>query len=305
MKTCSTIETFLRGWPGRLGRLAERGKIARQDLGRELHWRYGGGKPFFERYFDELFRAHTWCFIVGCNNSGTSLLQRALENTGQISTLPQEGQMYTRVFRRARKRGHERVWAEYLDELIVPRSAPLDPALRLLFDWMRGLPHPISPMIVEKTPANVARMGWLDGAFPTAHFIGLVRNRYAVVEGIKRKGKQPIVHAARHWNAVNELLLKESSGVRRYLEVRYEDLVDQPEITARRIVDFLGLDNEAMSAAMHARYQLKHMAEGEASVVRNFNRDSIAKLTKEEHAEIIKYAAPMLDHFGYADGAQT
>lgn len=305
MKTYSSIDTFLRGWPGRFGRLAERGKIAGQDLRRELHWRYGGSNRFFERYFDELSRAHTWCFIVGCNNSGTSLLQRALENTGQISTLPMEGQMYTRVFKRARKRGHERVWAEYLDELIVPRDAPLDSAPRLLFDWMRDLTHPIAPVIVEKTPANVARMGWLDRALPTAHFIGLVRNGYAVVEGIRRKGRQPIVHAARHWNAVNELLLKESVGVRHYLEVRYEDLVDQPETTARRVADFLGLESAAMSAALQARYQIRNMAEGEASGVRNFNQGSFARLTGEECAEIIRHASPMLDHFGYAHGVRA
>jgi hypothetical protein len=302
MKTYSALDTYVRGWPGRLGRLADRGKIAQQDLGRAMHWRYGGGRPFFERYFDELSNAHAWCFIVGCNNSGTSLLQRALENTGQISTLPLEGQMYTRVFKRARKRGHERVWGEYLDELIVPREAPLDQAPRLLFDWMSDLPHPISPVIVEKTPANVARMGWLDRAFPTAHFIGLVRNGYAVVEGIRRKGKQPIDHAARHWNTVNELLLRESAGVRRYLEVRYEDLVDQPEATARRIADFLGLESEAMSAAMQARYQINNMAEGEASEVRNFNQGSLDRLTAQERAEITRYASPMLDHFGYTAG---
>jgi hypothetical protein len=213
--------------------------------------------------------------------------------------------MYTQVFRRARKRGHERVWAEYLDELIVPRGAPLDPAPRLLFDWMRDLPRPIAPVIVEKTPANVARMGWLDRAFPTAHFIGLVRNGYAVVEGIRRKGGQPIDHAARHWNAVNELLLKESAGVQRYLEVRYEDLVDQPDTTARRIAEFLGLESAAMSAALQARYQIRNMAEGAASEVRNFNQGSFARLTSEEYAEIIRYASPMLDHFGYVDGAQA
>jgi hypothetical protein len=64
----------------------------------------------------------------------------------------------------------------------------LRPVPRLLFDWLEALGTPLSPRILEKTTANAVRMRWLHQAFPRSAFIGVVRNGYAVAEGIRRKG---------------------------------------------------------------------------------------------------------------------
>ena len=71
----------------------------------------------FERAAPALLAAHDWVFVVGCNNSGTTLVHDALAATGAFSYMPHEGQRYTDGVRRSVKRGHERVWSEYLDEL--------------------------------------------------------------------------------------------------------------------------------------------------------------------------------------------
>ncbi|TCJ17936.1 sulfotransferase [Parasulfuritortus cantonensis] len=300
MRKEHVMTTLSSDWVARFHRYKEKSAVLAADATRSIEWHIGGGKRYFNRYFDELVSAHKWCFIVGCNNSGTSILQRVLENTGQVSTLPMEGQMYTRIFRRARKRGHERVWSEYLDDLVVRRDASKERARRLLFDWMRDLQLPIAPVIVEKTPANVARMRWIDSNFPTAHFIGLVRDGYAVCEGIKRKGRQPIAHAAKHWAMVNEIMLEESCHVRNYLRVSYEDITDDPEQVSTRIAEFLNLDKRKISESFRHKYQIHNMADGRESAVVNYNSESIKRLSQDEINLVEKIAAETLNKLGYA-----
>ncbi len=291
--------TLTSDWSARFSRYREKSTILVADATRSIEWHFGGGKRHFNRYFDELVSAHKWCFIVGCNNSGTSILQRILENTGQVSTLPKEGQMYTRVFKRARKRGHERVWSEYLEELIVSHEKPSEPASRLLFDWMRDLPLPIAPVIVEKTPANVARMRWIDRNFPNAHFIGLVRDGYAVCEGIKRKGRQPISHAAKHWARVNEMMMEECNHVKRYLQISYEDITENPEQASTKLAEFLNLDKNKISESFRQKYQIHNMAEGKESAVVNYNSESTIRLNTDELDTVEQIAAQTLSKLGY------
>src|SRR5688572_10986722 len=117
-RTMMLTNTMDRRWITRkFRRVRRRAGLRLCDLQRAFDWHLGGGRIFFERYYPELARAHKWCFIVGCNNSGTSLLQSILERTGQISTLPSEGQLYTTVLARSNKRQHGRIWSDYLDEL--------------------------------------------------------------------------------------------------------------------------------------------------------------------------------------------
>jgi hypothetical protein len=150
----------------KLNRVRRHAGIKLCDVTRTLDWHFRGGKIFFDRYYSELVNAHKWCFIVGCNNSGTSLLQSILERTDQISTLPTEGMLYTTVLARSTKREHRRVWTEYLHQFQMNGSDSVEHAPRLLHDWMRDLPAPVHEIIVEKTPANAVRMEWLQKAFP-------------------------------------------------------------------------------------------------------------------------------------------
>jgi hypothetical protein len=191
----------------RIARAKKRLGIKKVDMVNDLSWHLLGGRRFFSQFWQEVAGSHRWVFVIGCNNSGTSVLQRLLEWTGQISTFPLEGQLYTQVVKRDRNPKFTRVWTEYVSELqLLPGEVP-EKRARLVHDWMINLPQPLQQVIVEKTPANTSRARWLQEVFPDSRFIGLVRNGYAVTEGINRKAGQPYARGARHWNAVNKLLL--------------------------------------------------------------------------------------------------
>ena len=217
--------------------------------------------------------------------------------TGKVSTLPAEGQIYTRVFNRAERRGYERVWSEYANDLALAPSAPTESVPRLLHDWLRSLELPIASVILEKTPANVVRAEWLQQAFPNSYFVGLVRNGYAVCEGIRRKGRKSLDRAARHWNLVNRSLVECSSRLRNYIEVRYEDLVDDPRRTTAELLSFLGITAAAGQQPLSGETRVRD----DHVEIRDFNIESISRLTDSDRAMIIQNASEMLDHFGYQD----
>jgi hypothetical protein len=277
----------------RMMRITLRSSRAVKDIDRLISWHTTGGKRFFTRYAPELIRAHKWCFIVGCNNSGTSLLQHLLESMANISTFAHEGQRYTRALKRAEKRGHERVWFEYVDELRMTQNDSQTCVPRLLHDWMRELTVPIHETILEKTTANAVRMEWLQTVFPRSYFIGLVRNGYAVTEGIRRKGHKPVSRGARHWNNVNRTLIEDSKNIARFMLVRYEDLVENPAGMAGSLCDFLDLHTDNIPQIHNT------VVSNQESRIVNMNAESFERLSRQDLAEIYTEASEMLDYFGY------
>jgi hypothetical protein len=170
---------------------------------------------------------------------------------------------------------------------------------RLLHDWMRDLPTPIHEVIVEKTPANTVRMEWLQTVFPRSYFIGLVRNGYAVVEGMRRKNRKPIEQSAHHWNLINEILIQQAAQVDHYLEIRYEDLTNNLIGTAEQLAKFLELGSDHFSAAMGGQFSFETIVGVAPQRIRNLNAESIASLTADDIETIRAKATPMLDYFGY------
>ena len=279
------------GLKARGDRFFRRGVIWAGDLRRWASWHTGGAR-FFHRYGPTLAQAYRWCFIAGCNNSGTTLLQDLLVELEGVVTLPHEGQRYTRALRRASFRGHERVWTEKLTA--VRMNAECDPArvARLLHDWHGALDAVPGSMVVEKSTTNAVRMRWLQAAFPGSRFVGLVRNGYAVTEGIKRKGHKSVERAARHWRAVNEIMLLDAEEIQEFLLLRYEDLVSGEAQALGRLAAFLGIQEEELTGAFA---RLGHRW-GEIS---DRNAASIDALSSAERTRIEEIAGPTLRRFSY------
>ncbi|QKT02460.1 sulfotransferase [Ectothiorhodospiraceae bacterium 2226] len=266
-------------------RLLRQGGQAWGDFERALSWHVGGGRRFFERHYADVAGAHEWCFIVGCNNSGTTLLRTLLNELDGVCGFEQEGRMATLALTRGGERAIRRVWTERLDKFRMRPGEQPEVAPRLVHDWMHTLGEDVDRMIIEKTPANAVRMQWLQEVFPRSYFIGLVRNGYAVSDSIRRRGKKPLARAAAHWNTVNRVMLEDARGVDKFLAVRYEDIAQRPETALKDIARFCG---RSWSGSLRIPVQ-------------DMDRASLARLTHEEVETVRRHAAQMLDHFGYAD----
>ena len=273
---------------GRIARLKARLVLKLQDVKRSLSWYFLGGRRFYGRHAEDIVAAHKWCFIVACNNSGTSLLQSLLERSGEVSAMEHEGHRYTRVFERANRKHYERVWSEYLDDLRMDSNDSISCLPRLIHDWMGALQFPLKNIIIEKTTVNAVRMTWLQKAFPQSYFIGLVRNGYAVTEGIRRKGKKSVERGAKHWSIVNKIMLEESKKLDNYLELRYEDIVLNPDETSKRISQFLNIDKSKIENAMRSEYSFETIRGKDAQTIVDMNKESLDMLDDDDRKKNIQ-----------------
>ena len=133
-------------------------------------------------------RDKTWVFVVGCYNSGTTLLSELLGHHPDISALPDEGQFLTDQLPQDYMLGLPRMWVNREDLFRLDENGTGPDPVRLEKEWAMRLDC-TKRVLLEKSPPNTARTRWLQANFSNAHFIGITRNPYAVAEGISRKAE--------------------------------------------------------------------------------------------------------------------
>lgn len=241
-----------------------------------------------------------WVFIVGCYNSGTTLLAELMSRHPEISGMPTEGHFVTDQFIKDFDIGLPRMWVDRPDLFRLTEADEGPDVIRLKKEW--GMRLDLSkPVLLEKSPPNSARTRWFQKHFENAHFIGIIRNGYAVAEGISRKGDPkhiadgwPIERSANQWYQSNKVLEEDAKHLKHFTWVKYEDLVSSPQETLNSLAAFLGLP---AFPEMESTESFKIHERDDA--LRDFNASSINKLTKEQIAKINAVAEDGLRAFGY------
>ncbi len=254
-------------------------------------------------------------FVMGCSNSGTTILWNALKSHPAICGPPVEGQeldgMPLPMIHFMGKHTF-RMWAHYLHEQ-PPKKGDGDdvPGSRLPYyftekNWsiehQQRIEKTYQPYLkpnarlCDKSPAHTLRARFIQRCFPDATFIGVVRNGYAVAEGIVRKRKfdperpqfrglyTEINDAAWQWRKANEVLLSYHNYLNRFTIVRYEDLVLNPKKTLHNLLDFCRLDKDTFQIPILNNQK---------------NREQISQLKNDEMKTITRIAEPMLRQIGY------
>ncbi len=201
-------------------------------------------------------------FVVGSPRSGTTLLRFILSShpriyippeTGFIPSLPQVAGAelslaeVTRLLERIGRLNRE--WDGLVQDMPAFHKALPKPTLDNVLDALYRLKIAAHGAVRwgDKTPNYVLHISTLSQIFPTAQFVHLIRDgRDATLSAQKKWGEQ-------NWYMDNYYLLKNwvravergrevghTLGAGRYLEVRYEALVDQPGPVVQRICAFLG-----------------------------------------------------------------
>lgn len=152
-----------------------------------------------------------------------------------------------------------------------------------------------------------ARISYLNSLFPDALFIHIIRDGRAVVNSLmnvkfwidgggvvapywnnglqsryieewEASGRSKLVLAAVQWKNIIELARAESGALdgHRYLEVRYEDFMDNPEATLTRLNEFCGLSQ----SSSQRRYLLKNarLKDMNSKYRERFNQDELDAL---------------------------
>ena len=245
-------------------------------------------------------RPEKWVFVVGCYNSGTTLLSEVLGSHRLISALPTEGQFLTDQFAADSALGLPRMWTRREDLYRLTEHDKGPDVRRLKKEWGMRLDLRKS-ILLEKSPPNAARTRWFQKNFENAHFIGIVRNGYAVAEGISRKAEPkhlasgwPIELSAYQWKRSNEVLAEDSQYLKHFMWVKYENFTDNVSGELIRISEFLGIENDphidpSSDWSIHERKQS----------IRNLNKASIERLSIDDIRKINSVAGDALKQYGY------
>ncbi len=272
-------------------------------------------------------------FVVGAARSGTTLLQSMIDAHPDIA-LVGELHFFDQILR-LREAIPEPLGAEAGDRLrrgilachaiqfvpgiedaldrALPRLAA-DPRatygllFRLLLEAFREMRG--AARVGEKTPGNVRYLAEIVHLFPDARIVHILRDpRDSISSRIRYPFSSPsVIFNTLLWKIemihAFDFAAAEGRGAERYMEVRYEDLVREPERLLRRICDFIGVDFRTAMLDGHRRAD--RVVRGEhwkAGIAEPVNRRSVGawrqRLTSAEVGLIEAVGGRYVEQSGY------
>ncbi|HEX5882849.1 MAG TPA: sulfotransferase [Actinomycetota bacterium] len=244
---------------------------------------------------------HRLVFVGGLHRSGTTPLARCLAAHRQISGFANtgaeedEGQHLQTVYPPARAYGGPGRFARH-PAAHLTESSPLltpDTAARLLDQWR---PHwdLARPVLVEKSPPNLLMTRFLQGAFPDARFVMVVRHPAIVSLSTRKWARLSSLGALLdHWFAAHRRFEDDAPFIHRLLVVKYEHLVADPERTLAEIAAFLELDGDIPTGGIDTRRSATYERQwADLAAAGPWRRERFRGLCRRHEAAA--------NHFGYS-----
>jgi hypothetical protein len=246
-------------------------------------------------------------FIMGAMGSGTTLLRLVLDSHPHIA-IPQET-----GFMRAYN-AHQFIPFKWSGRNWATRLGwdrkELDEQLRLFYDtlFMRYAQEHGKQRWGEKTPLHVWHISKMARLFPDAVFVGIVRHPGGSVASNMRRWGYSLGKAAVHHDRYNREIARQAARYpKRFVLLRYEELLLQPEPVMRELLEWLG---EPWSDQVLAHHSVQAGRGGKATVEgRNKVDDPIdvsridkwARTMEAEHkVTLAQRLGDLADLFGYA-----
>lgn len=253
-------------------------------------------------------------FIVGCARSGTSILGELIAAHPDVKYVFEAFDVWEVVGKGAND--SHRFTAEMA-------TAAHRARLRRWAEKERGR----AGLLLEKCPRNVLRIPFLQAVFPEAKFVHIVRDgRDVACSMLPGAGGKDWLHlrppawkgifeahdgavrCAYGWREIMTSALDDLKSVP-HLQIRYEDLVFDPEALASRVLNYLELPpspavtafcgkiQDSTRGSYHAQKQVEWYRENHAKRVGRWREN----LTEAEQHQISAALAPMLQRLGYED----
>ena len=264
---------------------------------------------------------NTHLFVVCANNSGSTFLAAALGTSPSAWRLPLEGHRVRGYVGPVPKRMRcpdapppDLLWAarqEWIEALADPARHNW-PLTRKAWYFQAVASDPNASVFVCRSQMHLLQVGQLAAAFANARFLFMVRNPYAVCEGICRRYRTRLTHlyeqgfvragrslermAAEHvvtcmaWQRRN-IDAQRGSGA----FFTYEAMCESPRQVARRISSLVP---ELAGVELRQRLAVKDYHEW----LTDMNPRQLANLTSEQIATFNQVFQPrreLLRHFGY------
>jgi hypothetical protein len=209
-------------------------------------------------------------FVIGMTRSGTTLMRLMLDSHPKL-TIPPETHFIPDVIKAfndgrdapaevARVMTRSRRWADFgiaADDLRreLEKLRPLTrPEMALRTFYRLYAKRQRKARWGDKTPGYATKVRRIKRTLPEARFIHMIRDGRDVALSLRdREAGLTTEQAARRWRHRINRTRRAAHDVPDYIEIRYEDLVADPEATLRRICDHIQLDYSPRMLDYHRR----------------------------------------------------
>ncbi|NOZ39397.1 MAG: sulfotransferase [Planctomycetes bacterium] len=290
---------------------------------------------------DTLRGTNPYVFLVGSPRSGTTMLKRMV-NAHPSLAITRETHWIPRFYEKrkgvtAEGRVNEKLIDllfehHRFDQMKIKRKALLkivreQPDLTyanlvgLIFDHFGRRKN--KPLVGDKTPTYVRKLPVLHELWPAARFVHLIRDGRDVWLSMrqwrmaaKSAGKfptwnvDPLVTTALWWKALVGMGCRDGRAIGngQYCELKYEQLVAQPEIECKKLAHFLDLPHvEAMERYYEGRSQTDEQLSTNAAWLPPTpgRRDWRTQLEAKDLEKFEAAAGDLLDQLGYERRCST
>jgi len=250
---------------------------------------------------------NTHLFIICPNNSGSTFLKEALSTCMQTWNLMKEGQ-HTHGFAgpSTRKTRSPLLWAADPESIATFTDSNLYnwPTTRLSWYFQAYSYNPKASIFATKSPPFLLNVEQLQKHFNNAKFLLMVRNPYAVIEGIIRRRRKikyqdiDLIHiAATHIMTCFKFQQKNIEGYPLCSTFfTYEEMCEEPNKVEQKVKM---LAPELNDLILDQRLAVKGLYNEK---LRNMNTQQISRLNSEQIKQINQVFQPyseLIEYFGY------
>jgi hypothetical protein len=263
-------------------------------------------------------------FVVGMNGSGTSMLTESLGRHPDLYAFPGETRMIPHYIDRAPRYGNlenddnfQRLW-----KYVISSAPDLEvfndhKPLPMPDNW-REFPRDLASILdavfrqfagrhgkkrwCEKSPNNSEHILRIAELFPDSKFVHIIRDgRDCAASTLRRQFRNPELSINRWRKVVADARAQGRTLEDRYLEVKYEELTNDPEYWMKQICAFLDLvfDPNVLQSAMPQSGQQESRPDGYVGRIEPNSQRFKKQFDAATIEQLELIAGDMLNELGY------
>ena len=235
-------------------------------------------------------------FISGLHRSGTSLLYKILKEQDAISGLSKtneledEGQHVQTVYKPAYEFGGVGKFGFDINARLNENSKLINEINRkkLFNEWSRFWDLE-KTILLEKSPPNIIRTRFLQKMFPNSYFINITRHPIATSIASKKWSKTSLDELISHWIKCHEIFNEDKKMIRKIINIKYEDLINNNEEILAQLSKFLKLNIKIPKIEIRKGINDKYFKIWIKKSKSIFTKYRISKIIKKHNNDIEKF----------------
>lgn len=264
-------------------------------------------------------------FLVGMPRSGTTLLRDVLNQSPKIAILDEETgfipqfvdefgltasfhqdeelDRFYRLFSKTVFFKRKKTWQQVIlsrGEIERADRANIASLIRFIYQYYANDGVSNEVIVGDKTPWHLVHMQLIKQIFPEAQFVHIIRDPRDHAISMKRAWGRSLIRSAYRWHvAVRRARAEGALFGRDYMELRYEDFLEDPEAALSSICDFLGIGYDPAMLRLSKPVSSGGSARDQVHII-STNKDKYLKILSARTIKRLEEAShPTLQELGY------